>query len=131
MTFEAFFESFKKRFEGADVSKIKDHLAYQFNITGDNTGGAFYVEVKEGELYVEPYEYHDRNALFTCAPETLISIADGKLDPMIAYTKGDLKVEGDLGKALQLKEIIKTAQKAKKAVEKKTAVKKTIAKKKA
>ena len=48
----------------ADVSDIQEHLAYQFNITGE-AEGIFYAEVKEGKLYVEPYEYFDRDAMFT------------------------------------------------------------------
>lgn len=115
MTYEAFFESFKKRFETADVSKIKDHLAYQFNVTGENIGGTFYVEVKDGQLFIEPYDYVDRDAMFTCMPEVLIGIADGKIDPVKAYTDGRLKVEGDITKALRLKDLIKKAAKGSKS----------------
>ena len=43
----------------ADVSDIHEHLAYQFNITGE-AEGIFYAEVKDGKLFVEPYEYFDR-----------------------------------------------------------------------
>ena len=50
------------------MSDIHEHLAYQFNITGE-AEGIFYVEVKEGTLYVEPYEYFDRDAMFTCSAE--------------------------------------------------------------
>ena len=89
----------------ADVSDITEHLAYQFNITGE-AEGIFYVEVKEGKLYVEPYEYFDRDAIFTCSAETLFKLAEGKTDPILAFTTGKLKVEGNIDKALRLKEII-------------------------
>ena len=49
----------------ADVSGIGEHLAFQFDITGEGQG-TFYAEVKEGKLYVEPYEYYDRDAIFIC-----------------------------------------------------------------
>ena len=84
---------------------IHEHLAYQFNITGE-AEGIFYVEVKEGTLYVEPYEYFDRDAMFTCSAETLFKIAEGKTDPVLAFTLGKLKVEGNIDKALRLKELI-------------------------
>ena len=65
-----------------------------------------YAEVKDGVLSVEPYEYYDRDAMFTCSAETLLKIADGKMDPIAAFTLQKLKVEGNFDKALRLKEII-------------------------
>ena len=105
MRYADFFAEIKSRFMGADVSDIHEHLAYQFNITGE-AEGIFYVEVKEGTLYVEPYEYFDRDAMFTCSAETLFKIAEGKTDPVLAFTLGKLKVEGNIDKALRLKELI-------------------------
>ena len=105
MTYADMFSKVKGMFMGADVSDIHKHLAYQFNITGE-AEGIFYVEVKEGTLYVEPYEYFDRDAMFTCSAETLFKIAEGKTDPVLAFTLGKLKVEGNIDKALRLKELI-------------------------
>ena len=42
MTYADFFAEIKGRFMEADVSDIKEHLAYQFNITGE-ASGIFYV----------------------------------------------------------------------------------------
>ena len=64
------------------------------------------MEVKEGKLFVEPYEYFDRDAIFTCTAETLFRLAEGKIDPVLAFTTGKLKVEGNIDKALRLKELI-------------------------
>ena len=75
--------------------------------------GIFYAEVKEGKLYVEPYEYFDRDAMFTCSAETLFKIADGKTDPILAVTLGKLKVEGNIDKALKLKDLINSKKKKK------------------
>ena len=44
-----------------------------------------------------------------CLPvpaETLFKIAEGKTDPVLAFTLGKLKVEGNIDKALRLKELI-------------------------
>ena len=49
MTYAEFFAEIKGRFMEADVSDLTEHLAYQFNITGE-ASGIFYVEVKEGKL---------------------------------------------------------------------------------
>ena len=111
MTYADFFYEIKNKFMGADVSDIKEHLAYQFNIEDEEAGGIFYVEVKDGKLFVEPYEYYDRDAMFTSTPDTLMKIAEGKLDPVLAFTVQKLKVEGNIEKALRLKEIIELKQK--------------------
>lgn len=89
----------------ADVSNVSEHLAFQFNITGEGEG-AFYAEVKDGVLYVEPYEYYDRDAIFICSADTLLKLASGKLDPIFAFTVGKLKVEGSLEKAMMLQKFI-------------------------
>lgn len=110
MTYADFFAEVKGKFMDADVSDITEHLAYQFNIEGE-AGGIFYVEVKEGKLYVEPYEYYDRDAMFTASAEVLMKIASGKLDPILAVTLQKLKVEGNIEKALKLKEFIASKKK--------------------
>ena len=111
MTYQEYFESVKKQFEGADVSDIKEHLAYQFNVTGDDGAGIFYVEVKEGKLYIEPYEYYDRDAIFTGTAELFTEIMTGKKDPVHEFLCFKLKVEGNLDKALKLNELIKRRNK--------------------
>ena len=126
MTYTDLFYEIKGKVMGADVSDIHEHLAFEFDIEDEEAGGAFYVEVKDGQLYVEPYEYYDRDAQFICAPEVLIKIADGKLDPVWAFTNQKLRVEGNIDKALRLNEIIQQKQKQikKEAKEAKKAAKK-------
>lgn len=111
MTYADYFYEIKNKFMGTDVSDIREHLAFQFNIEDEEAGGIFYVEVKDGQLFVEPYEYYDRDAMFTADPDTFMKIAEGKLDPVWAFTVRKLKVEGSIEKALRLKEIIDLKQK--------------------
>ncbi|HIY16298.1 MAG TPA: SCP2 sterol-binding domain-containing protein [Candidatus Intestinimonas stercorigallinarum] len=105
MTFEDMFAQVKGLLAQADASGIGERLAYQFNITGE-AQGTFYLEVKDGALRVEPYDYHDRDALFTCSAETLFKIASGQTDPVAAVFLGKLKVEGSIDKALKLKSLL-------------------------
>ena len=86
MTYADMFSKVKGMMMEADVSTVNEHLAYQFNITGE-AEGIFYAEVKEGKLYVEPYEYYDRDAIFTCSAETLFKINEGTLDPALYLKK--------------------------------------------
>ena len=121
MTYADLFEEIKGKFIGTNVSDIHEHLAFQFNIEDEEAGGAFYVEVKDGVLYVEPYEYYDRDAKFICAPDVLLRIADGELDPIAAFTQQKLRVEGSIEKALRLKEIIEMKKGAEKGIVQKAA----------
>ena len=105
MTYADMFSKVKGMLMDADVSDIQEHLAYQFNITGE-AEGIFYAEVKDGVLSIEPYEYYDRDAIFICSADTLLKIAAGKLDPVFAFTTGKLKVEGSLDKALELQKFL-------------------------
>lgn len=110
MTYAEIFSTIKGKFMEADVSNIKEHLAYQFNITGEGSG-IFYVEVKDGQIFVEPYEYYDRDAMFTCSAKTLMKLADNEIDPILAVTLQKLKVEGNIDKALRFKELIDSYRK--------------------
>lgn len=106
MTYEELVTTIKEAAAKADASEIRDHIAFQFNVEGE-AAGAFYLEITGGEIKVEPYEYYDRDVLVTASAENIIKIMNGKLDPVLAFTLHKIRVEGDLGKALVLKQIIK------------------------
>lgn len=105
MTFEQTVEKVRSMRSRIDASQT-DFLAVQINITGKYEG-VFYVEVKNGSVNVEPYEYIDRSCAITMNITNFNKLIDGKLDPTVAYTLGKLKVEGDLGKALEFAKLIK------------------------
>lgn len=104
MTYEELVKQVQEAYLNADASKVKEHLAIQFNVEGE-AAGAFYLEVAEGEVIVQPYEYHDRDALVTTKAAVLQDIAAGKLDVVKAFLTGKIKVQGNVGKAALLKEI--------------------------
>ncbi|MDE5670325.1 MAG: SCP2 sterol-binding domain-containing protein [Eubacterium sp.] len=106
MTYESIVETVRNRFKNVDVSSVPGTLAYQFNVEG-KVNGIFYVEIKDGRVNVEPYEYYDRNAILIMNGTNLIKLINGKLDPVIAFTTGKLKVEGDINAALELTKFLK------------------------
>lgn len=114
MTYEELVKQVKEIAEEADAGKIQEHVAFQFNIEGE-AEGAFYLEVKDGKAVVEPYEYYDRDVLVRCTADTLLKIVKGELDPVFAFSIQKIKVEGDLGKALLLKEVVGQKKAEKKA----------------
>lgn len=118
MTYEEMVQKIKDIAEESDASKIQDHVAFQFNIEGE-AEGAFYLDIKDGKADVQPYEYYDRDVLITTTAATLLEIMDGKLDPVMAFTIHKIRVEGDLGKALLLKEVVGQKKAKKRAGKKK------------
>ena len=119
MTYEELVAKLQSAYGKHDASRIKDHLVIQFNVRGE-ADGALYLEILDGKIYVEPYEYYDRDILVTISAENLIALAEDKLDVLDAYNNGLLTAEGDLGKALLLKDIV---------VKKEEEPKKTVAEK--
>ncbi len=148
MTYEEVVAKVKEALKDADVSNVKEHAAYQFNITGEGEG-AFYVEIADGKLNVEPYEYFDRDILVYTSAADLMDILEGRDDFVNANLSGKINAEGDLRKAELLKGVsikaetkeapaeeatdknapAKKATAAKKPAAKKTAAKKAPAKK--
>lgn len=100
MTYEQVVAKVKDKFADADASAIDGVVALQINLEGKNVNGIFYIEVKDHAVNVEPYDYYDRNALVTVNPTNLMKLLDGKLDPIEAYTKGKVSVDGDAGAVL-------------------------------
>lgn len=131
MTYEELVKKLTTAYAKADASAITEHVAVQFNITGEGEG-ALYLEIAEGKIDVQPFEYYDRDAIVTTNAKALVDIATGKIDVTEAYNKGILYVDGDLGKASLLGKIVLKKAAAKKAPAKKApAEKKAAAPKKA
>ena len=131
MTYEEIVQLVKDSYRNADAKTVSEHIAVQVNVTGEGAG-AFYIEIADGTVSVEPYDYLDRDALLTVSAENAVSIAKGELTLQDAVDKGSVLVEGNLDKIKILSKIkIKAAKNAgaKKSVAKKDTAKKAVAKK--
>lgn len=140
MTYESLVKKLASSYKGADASSVNEHVALQFNIFGEGEG-ALYLEIADGKVNVQPYEYYDRDAIVTCDAKAFSSFASGKLNLIEGNETGKVRVEGNLDKvamvALVKKAEVKKAP-AKKApakkaevkveAEKKAPAKKTVAK---
>ena len=105
MAFNELFKKAKAAFSKADPGVIKGKLAYQFDITGEG-GGTFYVEIKDGAINIEPFDYHDRDVKLTLSVANFEKMLERKLNSALAFSTGKLKIEGDIGKALELKKLL-------------------------
>lgn len=107
MTFEIVFSKIKKEMNTIDPSVIDGKLAIQITLTGLG-GGTFYIEVLNGKLSVEPYDYHDRDAALTISIVDFKKLVDKKLDPIEAFNSGKLIVDGSVEKSLELVKLLDT-----------------------
>ena len=112
MTFQEIFQEVRDLIYANDLSGLEGHLAVQINIQGEGEGeGIFYIELLEGKVYVEPYEYYDRDCIFIVSGDDFLKICKGELDSVKAFTTGKLKVQGSIDKALQFQKIANKVQK--------------------
>ena len=98
MTYQELVSKLKDTYQEKDASKISEHLAIQFNIQGE-AEGALYLEIANGQLHVEPYEYYDRDILVTTSAADLLALAQGSLDILEAYQSGKISAEVIPGRA--------------------------------
>ena len=118
----------KKKVSVLDASKIHDHLAIEFDVEGDGEG-AFYVELSDGKVQVEPYEYYDNDGKVTASADVILALLSGKLSAEEALAQGSVSVEGDGGKVMMLANALKVKAEKKAPATQKKATKKTTKKK--
>ncbi|MBO5060314.1 MAG: SCP2 sterol-binding domain-containing protein [Clostridia bacterium] len=136
------FETIKAALEKADITPPDGHFAVQVRLSDETASGILYIEVRDKQLFVEPYDYYDNDVDILTSVKDLKSIIEGKLDVQKAIDDGKITVTGytegfiEFVKAIPKKEkkpaAKKTVKKADKPAAKKTTAKaapKTAAKK--
>ena len=103
VTLDDIISEMREKASGFDASTYSGFLALQ--ITLKDLGQPLYVEVKDGKLSIEPYEYADRQAHMIISSANFMKMINGKLNSVLAFTTGKLKIEGDIEKAKELKQL--------------------------
>ncbi len=93
ITFEELFPQIKEKLEQQEMVTVPGRVAFEFHITDLN--GVFYLEANNGQINVEPYDYHDKNGAVTASAATYKALIDGSLTPVTAFAAGRLKMDGD------------------------------------
>lgn len=104
-TFDAIWKMCAELAKSYDKPAPGYFLAVQINLTGEN-GGTFYIALRNETIDVAPYDYQDRSCGLTLSPEDFLKLMNGKLDPVLAFTTGKLKVDRSVEKALEFSKII-------------------------
>ena len=95
MKYEEIVEKVRVATSRVNVSRAVGHIAFQFNIEGEGEG-AFYLEIADGKVNVEPYEYYDRDVIIVTTADVIMQMLENGLQPMVAYTNDQLKVYGNI-----------------------------------
>lgn len=104
MTYEELVVRVRELYENADAREVFEHIAIQIDLEGEITG-AFYIEVANRHICVEPYTYYDRDILVKVNSQLLQDILDGRKKYKDAISEGLISVKGDLIKYQLLNKI--------------------------
>lgn len=110
MTYEELVERVRETYEYADARDIFEHIAVQVNVLGE-AAGAFYVEVANRQVCVEPYDYYDRDGLITVETNVVLQILDGSLKVEEAVRTGAMRYDGNQDKLKMMFRIKVTGKK--------------------
>ncbi len=95
MRYEELVENVRNATRNIKVSRGVGHVAFQFNVEGEGEG-AFYLEIADGKINVEPYEYYDRDMVIVTTADVIMQMLEGSLQPRVAYTRELLRIYGDV-----------------------------------
>jgi len=85
------------------VTKI--NAIYQFNISGP-TGGQWAVDCATPGGAVAAGPSAEAKCTVACTDADFLAIVNGKLNPQMAFMMGKLKIQGDMGLALKLAQLL-------------------------
>jgi len=81
------------------------NAVYQFNITGDG-GGTWVIDFTKDEEWVTEGPSEDADCTVTVSDGDFVDMVSGKLPGPQAFMMGKLKIEGDMGLAMKLGQVL-------------------------
>ncbi len=99
MTAADIFSSMPARFQPQAAGTWETEI--QFNLAGDG-GGTWTLVVKGGQCEVKEGPAASPKATLNTDAETWVGINTGKVNPMMAFTMGKIKVQGNMGELMKL-----------------------------
>jgi putative sterol carrier protein len=104
LTVQGAFDNMKDAFQADKAAGVD--VVFQFNISGPS-GGAWYAVIKDGACEISEGTHDSPTTTIIMADEDFVSLMQGQLNAMVAYTSGKLKIEGDLMKSQLIEKLFK------------------------
>ena len=120
MTFIEKFNQIKKKYGKIDESKLTENFAVQVEMTDEDCGGIFYIANMDAPFAVEPYDYYDNTAAIRLSSKVLENVLSCKADAKEEFFAGNIQVDGDIGHALMVVDLMKKEPKPRKPRKAKT-----------
>lgn len=80
----------------------------QFKLSGEKSGD-FYAIIKDGKIDVAEGVHPNATTTFVAEGTDWLDLAQGRADGMSLFMQGKLSVDGDMGLAMRLQSLFKTA----------------------
>jgi putative sterol carrier protein len=81
-------------------------IVFQFKLAGDD-GGNWFVVIKDGKCSVGEGLHDKPTTIISMDGGDFVSLTQGKLNAIQAFTTGKLKIEGDLMKSQLIEKLFK------------------------
>lgn len=104
LTYEAIVDSFKARVSKAKAP-VDARIAAQVKLNG-LVDGTLYVLVANGIAVVEPFDYRGADIEIDADAEVFAAVLAGKKAMSSAIVDGDIKMQGNAGKAIVLASVV-------------------------
>lgn len=97
-TIKELFESMPKAFDPEKAPGI--NAVVQISLTGDEAAD-YYVSIADGKCEVNEGEHESPTATLKMDSGDYVNLVSGKLNPMMAFSQGKIKISGDMGLLLK------------------------------
>ncbi len=94
-----------KRLQAKPDVVAKINSVYQFNISGPG-GGTWSVDCREPGGKIQAGPAADAKCTVAATDQDFLAIVNGKLNAQMAFMSGKLKIQGDMGLAMKLQQIL-------------------------
>lgn len=83
----------------AFVQKVQAVFHFEIKATASSEPKFFTIDLKNGNGSIAAGKVGSPDATFVMLDDDLAAIADGKLNPQVAFMQGKMKIRGNMGKA--------------------------------
>jgi putative sterol carrier protein len=102
---DVFEKHMPERLKGKPDVIAKINSIYQFNIAGPG-GGNWTVDCTQPGGAISTGQNAGAKCTVSCSDADFLNIVNGKLNPQMAFMSGKLKIQGDMGLAMKLQQIL-------------------------